>query len=409
VAWRLSWSVVLLLLAAAWSSVRTGAAGPAGPAGPLAPRVADLAPGAAEGGERVDRRILGYYVSYDPASWASLEAQAASIDVVAVQWVTIDACGRLASRDDQTLKQFARSRGIRVFPSLLTFSGWLNHRLLTDDETSARAVGEIVEYVVSEGYDGFDLDLEGVRPEDRAAYTGFVGRLAAALRDRGKALALAVPGKTADTTTGWGGAFDYAALGVHADLITVMAYEYRGPWSGPGSVAPYDWVDQVLAFATSQIPPDKVLLGLAFYGYDWNTTSGGARYLGYPEVAALGERYGGALVPDPETGSTTFRYRAPGGERPPAGPAPPAPTHEITIREPPPCPVVDPTPTPAARPTPVPEGIQEHEVWLEGSASAAARLGLAERYRTGGVAAWRLGHEEPSVWELLGPWRAARP
>jgi spore germination protein YaaH len=25
----------------------------------------------------------------------------------------------------------------------------------------------------------------------------------------------------------------------------------------------------VLAFATSQIPADKVLLGLAFYGYDW--------------------------------------------------------------------------------------------------------------------------------------------
>ena len=69
------------------------------------------------------RRGLGYYVTYDATSWASLEAQAHLLDLVAVRWVTIDACGRLTSSDDQTLKQFARSRGIQVLPSLGTFSG----------------------------------------------------------------------------------------------------------------------------------------------------------------------------------------------------------------------------------------------------------------------------------------------
>src|SRR5205085_1676711 len=150
-----------------------------------------------------------------------------------------DACGGLGSSDDQTLKRFARSREIPVLPSLVTFSGWLNHRILTDDEISTRTVSEIVEYVVAEGYDGFDLDLEGVWPEDRAAYTRFVVRLAAGLHDRQKTLALALPAKTSDTTTGWGGAFDYAALGPHADLITIMAYEYHGSWGEPGAIAPY--------------------------------------------------------------------------------------------------------------------------------------------------------------------------
>src|SRR3954453_18839813 len=89
------------------------------------------------------RRVLGYYVPYDPASYASLEAQAAQIDIIAVQWVTVDACGRLTSDDDQTLKQFARARGIQVLPSLLTNAYWLNHRLLTDDETTGRAIAEI--------------------------------------------------------------------------------------------------------------------------------------------------------------------------------------------------------------------------------------------------------------------------
>jgi spore germination protein YaaH len=373
--------------------------------------VATVPVGATVSEDVSSRRVLGYYVTDDPTSWVSLETQAHLIDIVAVRWVTIDACGQLTSSDDQTLKQFARSRGIQVFPSLGTFSGWLNHRILTDEETSKRALAEIVDYVVGETYDGFDLDLEGVRPDDRAAYTAFVARLGAALRDRGKVLALAIPAKTADTTTGWGGAFDYAALGDHADLITIMAYEYYGSWGEPGPIAPYDWVEQVAAFATSQIPPEKVLLGLAFYGFDWNTTSGGARYLGYPEATALSERYGVPIVLDPTTRSEMFRYRAPGGEGPPLPVAPPAPKHEMTHRQPPPCPIAEPSPaaTPTPRPTPVPAAIQDHEVWLEGSASAASRLSLADRYQTGGVATWRLGHEDPPTWEVVERWRRGGP
>ena len=250
-------------------------------------------------------RVLGYDVTYDPTSWASLEANAHLIDLVAVRWVTIDACGRLTSSDDQTLKRFARSRGIKVLPSLGTFSGWLNHRLLTDDETSARARAEIVDYVVAEGHDGLDLDLEGIRPEDRAVYTAFVARLGATLRER-----------------------------------------YRVP-----------------------------------------------------------------IALDPAMRSETMRYRAPSGEPPPVPVPPPTPEHEMTHRRPPACPVVEPPPAEAPPPTPkpTPDAIQEHEVWLEGAASAAARLPLADRYRAGGVALWRLGHEDQTLWTVVDRWRRGVP
>src|SRR5688572_12022186 len=90
----------------------------------------DTDAGLAEARRASSRLVLGYYTPYDPVSWASIQAQAQAVDIVAAQWVTIDGCGRLTSDDDQTLKRFARSHGIRVFPSLLTLSGWLNHRLL---------------------------------------------------------------------------------------------------------------------------------------------------------------------------------------------------------------------------------------------------------------------------------------
>jgi spore germination protein YaaH len=44
-------------------------------------------------------------------------------------------------------------------------------------------------------------------------------------------------------------------------------------------------------------------------------------------------------------------------------------------------------------------------VWFEDSTSTAARFDLADRYGVGGVSAWRLGLEDPLVWQLLRDWR----
>ncbi len=360
-------------------------------------------------GAIAEKRMFAYYVPYDPTSWASLQEHAGATDNVGAQWVTIDACGNIGSRDDQTLKQFARTQGIKVFPSLLTSSGWLNHRILTDEAVSAHAISQIVAYVLDEGYDGFDLDLEGVEAGDRAAYTDFVARLGAALHEHGKTLALAIPAKTRDVTTGWAGAYDYAALGRHADLITIMTYDYHGSWGGPGPVAPYGWVEDVMAFATGQIPTRKVLLGLAFYGYDWNVTSDRARALNYAQAAELSGRYQAPMILDLEAQSATFSYRAPAGDPPPAAAKLPPLEHNVTERKRPPCPVQEPSTPPASpRPTPPPGEIQEHVVWVEDSVSADARLGLADRYQTGGIATWRLGQEDPRFWANLGRWRGSR-
>jgi spore germination protein YaaH len=271
----------------------------------------------AAGAQSPHALVLGYYVPYDATSWASLEAHADQLDVIAAQWASIDACGGITARDDQTLKQFAHAHGIQVVPSLFTLSAELNHQLLADDATRANAIQNIVSYTVDEGYDGFDLDLEGIDPADRAAYSSFVTDLAAALHDHRKLLTLAVPAKERDTISGWAGAFDYAALGAQADLVTVMAYEYNGPFSGPGSVAPFDWVARVTAFASRQIPIGRLLLGLAFYGYDWNTTSGGAVSLGYPRATALASFFQAEPEFDGAQQSLTFGYTAEAGVRAP--------------------------------------------------------------------------------------------
>ena len=357
------------------------------------------------------RTVVGYYVPYDATSWASLEAHASDLDFVNAQWVTVDPCGGIGSRDDRTLITFAAARGVKVLPSLLTSSGWLNHRLLTDPAITGRYLNEIVSYVVEVGYPGFDLDMEGIDAGDRDAYSDFVARLADALHRRGKLLTLAIPAKSSDVRTGWAGPYDYAALGEHADRVLLMAYDYSWSSGPPGSIAPQDWVDKVAAYATSQMPREKVLIGLAFYGYDWNRTTGGrARALLYPQAVSLAKQHGVPIVTDEATRSATFSYTAQPGEAPPPPPPVPPVRHEIAVRAPSPCAVQPPptTPTPAPAPTPIPASVQQHVVWLEDAASAAARLEIAARRDVGGVAAWRLGQEDPGVWRNLAAYRSGQ-
>lgn len=383
---------------------------PAGTAAPPSRPTAGAAPSPSEKPGKVSNRtVLGYYVPYDATSWASFQAQAGSLDYVGAQWATVDACGNVGSRDDRTLIAYAEERGVKVLPSLLTSSGWLNHQLLTEPATTDHFLSQILQYVEEMGYPGFDLDLEGINAEDRGAYSAFVARLAEALHERGKLLTLAIPAKTTDVRTGWAGPYDYAALGKHADLILLMTYDFSWSSGPPGSIAPQSWVDKVAAYAVSQMPPEKVLIGLAFYGYDWNTTAGGrARALQYHQAAALAKQYKTQIVTDSASLSGSFSYTAITGDPVPLPPSAPPVKNDIRVRSPGQCAVKQPTgvPAPTARPTPVPPPVQEHVVWLEDATSVAGRLEIALRHNTGGVGAWRLGQEDPRVWPHLTEYRS---
>ncbi len=366
------------------------------------------APSAAQ--PKKGRIFLGYYVPYDTTSWVSLQSHANAIDYAALQIIGPDACGNIAPETDLTLLEFAHSHGVRVLPSVFTSSKWLNHRLLTDEATAANLVQQLTGYVIDEGYDGLDVDLEDVDPGDRKALTALISRLSDSLHKKGKLLGMAVPAKESDVTTGWAGAYDYAALAPYVDLFTIMSYAYTTSSTPPGSTAPIGWVDRVIAFATSQIPSEKVLLGAPFYGYDWNLTSGGlARALRYPQGTAIATKYGAEIVTDPTSKSAKFTYSARTGDQPPDEAKPPMLDHKIKARAKPACSAQSPTPAPKPtlppKPTPIPAAIQEHVVWLEDTASADARLSLAAKYRAGGIGAWRLGQEDPSVWPLLESWR----
>jgi spore germination protein YaaH len=213
----------------------------------------------------------------NPASIVAAAA-AGAIDEVDFDWYLSQADGIVATeKEDLDLVRTTRRRGVQAFATVVNrrpggeFDGDIAAAVLASGESRRRHIETLVDLVVDKGYDGLDLDWELVKPDDRDRFSGFVEELAAALHDKDRLLSIAVFPKVSEPGR-WDSqkAADYKRLGAAVDEFKVMTYSYSGGWSDPGPQTPLGWADEVLTFAESQVPAEKVLMGVPFYGFDWH-------------------------------------------------------------------------------------------------------------------------------------------
>ncbi len=322
--------------------------------GPLLIWCAPTAPIAQAAAPTTSRIRWAYYVPNDPTSLASLRQRSGELDYVALHWASIGPDASLQIKATPDVISLVRSLPAKPILSV-TLSGGADtaHALLATDTSRSQAVSNLAAALTD--YDGINIDFEGLNSGDRDSLTQFMAQLATTLRPAGKLVTMAIPAKTTDTHTGWAGAFDYAGLAPSVDLFVLMAYGHTTARSSiPGSTAPQQWVADSLSYATSQIPHDKILLGVALYGYDWDTTTGPpARALHYPETLALANQLSAPIQHDAVSQSAHFSYSQNG---------------------------------------------HNHEVWFEDRTSLDSKLALVSQMDLAGIAAWRLGYEDPRVW-----------
>lgn len=309
--------------------------------------------------------------AYAVAIWATyagfLEQQTLAdnadvLDEVNFSWYRLGPGGKIegAVQSPQALAA-AREKGLRVVPSIANagFSREVVLAAIGAPAVRARHVQDLVALVEENGYDGLDLDYESLAAEDRAVFSLFVEELADALHRRGRILSIAVHAKSDDAGT-WGGpaAQDWARLGAAVDEFKIMTYDYHWATSEAGPIAPLNWVDEVLHYAATVVPPEKTWLGVHFYGYDW--VGSAAESLEWQQVVKRLERSGAAVRRD-EPGEAWFPYE---------------------------------------------DG--RHTVYFADAASLAERLAFVftRHPDLAGIAIWRLGGEDPANWPVLRAWAA---
>ena len=178
--------------------------------------------------------------------------------------------------DDAWMIEAARAFGTAPILTLTPFGpdGRFNNSLISqvvnDLDARRRLKDAIVEQITARGFQGLDIDFEYILAEDRDAFVDFVAYMQEAVSALGYPTSVALAPKTSDTQTGllYEGK-DYRRLGETADYVLLMTYEWGYTYGPPMAVAPLDKVRQVVEYALSQIPAEKLILGIPNYGYDW--------------------------------------------------------------------------------------------------------------------------------------------
>jgi len=280
----------------------------------------------------------------------------------------IDQNGTLLPLQDAALIEIARLQG--VFPLLhlssLTedgsFSSQRSTMVLTDPTVQASLIEQVIATARAKGYRGIDVDFEFVPSGEREAYAAFVQNLRNRAAPLGLPVLVALSPKTSAQQRGLlYEAHDYALLGAAADFVLLMTYEWGYTYGPPMAVAPLPNVRAVLDYAVTEIPREKIFLGIPNYGYDWplpfQRGITRARSVSNEEAVALAIRFGAEIRYDDTAQSPYFYYTAPDGAA--------------------------------------------HAVWFEDARSMEAKLRLVAEYRFRGAGYWNLMRPFAQGWVTL--------
>ena len=276
--------------------------------------------------------------------------------------------GELIQPDDAEIVAIAREYG--VAPVLLlstltdegTFSNELASALLRDPALQDQLLTRILAVMLEKGYRGMDIDFEYVLPQDADAYARFVQTAADRLRDAGYFTVVSFAPKTSADQPGLlYEAHDYAALGAAADYAFLMTYEWGYTYGPAMAIAPLNKVEQVLSYAVTAVAPDKLLMGIPNYAYDFTLPfvagESRARSLGNLAAAELAVEKGADILFDPVAKAPFFRYTGEDGA--------------------------------------------VHEVWFEDARSVDASLSLLRQFVLTGAGYWNIMRWFPQNWLIL--------
>ena len=150
------------------------------------------------------------------------------------------------------------------------FNNYLISAVVNDSTVRQTLIENLLATITAKGFEGVDIDFEYILREDRVPFADFVANVRTAVNELGYPVSVALAPKTSDDQPGllYGGK-DYALLGEAADNVLLMTYEWGYTYGPPMAVAPINKVRQVVDYAITRIPVEKINLGIPNYGYDW--------------------------------------------------------------------------------------------------------------------------------------------
>ncbi|UAL47468.1 glycoside hydrolase family 18 protein [Sutcliffiella horikoshii] len=241
------------------------------------------------------------------------------------------------------------------------FSDELGRIILNDMQVQNKFLDNVVATAKKYNFKDIHFDFEYLRPADKEAYNTFLRKARDRFKKEGWLISTALAPKTkADQKGKWYEAHDYKAHGEIVDFVVIMTYEWGYSGGPPMAVSPIGPVREVLEYAITEMPSEKIMMGQNLYGYDWTLpfVQGGefAKAISPQAAIQLAAENNVAITYDEEAQAPTFKYSKDG---------------------------------------------KEHEVWFEDARSIQAKFDLIKELNLRGISYWKLGLPFPQNWLLI--------
>jgi cellulose synthase/poly-beta-1,6-N-acetylglucosamine synthase-like glycosyltransferase/peptidoglycan/xylan/chitin deacetylase (PgdA/CDA1 family)/spore germination protein YaaH len=308
--------------------------------------------------------VAGFYVNWDDNSLSAFRQHARDMDWVVCEWGFLSpAADTVQFLVDPRLLyidgRMAPAERPRVMLMVSNFSRTTERfelepvrRLLATPQSRDRAVAQLAGTAARYGLGGVTVDFEDLPGDMVAPVADFTARLHAALAPAGRVVAQSVPPE-ADA----GALRRFAAA---ADYLFVMLYDEHFGGGDPGPVASQAWYAAKARRVLSIVPPEKAILTIGAYGYEWNDADPNAPgvEMTFQDIMQAARDAGAAPRVDARALNPYLVWS-------------------------------DPDST-------------DHVLWyLDGTTALnQARVGVA--LGAAGRAVWRLGSEDPSLWKAVG-------
>mgnify|MGYP002780068927 FL=1 len=335
----------------------------------LAPSAAPASPGAL-----VVPEVTGFHVNWDDNSFDAVRAHAARLDVLIGEWAFVPPAGdgvrwridRRVTTHLAAMPEAERPRLVAMLTNVDTATAVFDPvraaRLIGTPAARARTVRALADGVRAWRLAGICVDLENLDDATRAALPAFVRELRATLAPLGATVSQTVAASAPDV--------ELRAAGREADRVIAMLYDEHYGGGDPGPVASGPWYEGAARRIAALVPRERLVLAIGTYGYDWHDAQRpgeAAEALTFAEtMRGVRDGIGGRVRWDAAARTPVATW-------------------------------TDPDST-------------DHVAWFLDATTAHDQQRVAAALGVRGVALWRLGAEDPALWDVIGDAHgAARP
>ena len=255
----------------------------------------------------------------------------------------------------------AHSNHMEVWPLVDNFSENIDFTAVMNSTSARNKIeNQLIAAAIEYSFDGINVDFENISEDAADGYIQFMRELSVMCRKNGIVLSVDVPVPMDFTAH-----YNRKALGEVCDYVMIMGYDehYAGSEEA-GSVASLSFEEEGILNTLQEVSAEKVVSGIPFYTRLWCTTTNEdgtttvtSEAMGMNQAQQTLENNQVEASWDETTGQNYAQFNGESGEL--------------------------------------------YQIWLEDTESLTRKLELIKNYDLGGVAEWKLGLEDDSVWDLI--------